>query len=78
MDAPVWGTDLSMQNVLFHHLQLRMTAVFVCQTRMQKMFEIMPKHTLFEDIDESAISAEAGLLGQAEQPQDGEQGPHFH
>jgi hypothetical protein len=31
----------------------------------------------FEDIDESAISAEAGLLGQAEQPQDGEQGPIF-
>ena len=46
MDAPVWGTDLSMQNVLFHPLQLRMTAVFVCQTRMQKMFEILPKHTL--------------------------------
>ena len=31
----------------------------------------------FEDVDETAISAEAGLLGQAEQPQDGEQEPIF-
>ena len=32
----------------------------------------------FEDVDETAISAEAGLLGQAQQPQDGEQDPIFN
>ena len=32
----------------------------------------------FEDVDETAISGEAGLLGQAEQPQDGEQEPIFN
>jgi hypothetical protein len=32
----------------------------------------------FEDVAETAISAEAGLLGQAQQPQDGEQDPIFN
>ena len=80
MDVQVWGTDLSTQNVLFHHLQLRFDSSLRLPDKDVKAvqdYAYAEAHP-FEDVDETAISAEAGLLGQAEQPQDGEQEPIFN
>ena len=68
----------SLGHRLVHHLQLRFDSSLRLPDKDVKAVQDYAKAHPFEDVDETAISAEAGLLGQAEQPQDGEQEPIFN